>query len=95
MIEQLTRQDFEQLAAGSLSIVQDGHTATLTVVEARDLPPTSHRSRPFAVVLEGPRDPFLPQAIYPIQHPVLGLLELFIVPIARDAAHTRYEVIVN
>lgn len=95
MIEQLKRQDFEQLAPGSLLVVHGEQMATLTVVEARDLPSPSQRQAPFAIVLEGPRDPFLPQAIHPIQHPVLGLLELFIVPIARDDLHTRYEVIFN
>jgi hypothetical protein len=95
MIDQLKRQDFTDLAPGGLSIEHEGRQIPLTVVETRDLPGSSPRAAPFAIELEGPATPLLPQAIYPVLHPLLGRLDLFVVPIARDAAHARYEVIFN
>ena len=95
MIDQLKRQDFTELAPGGLVIEHEGGNVALTVVETHDLPSPSPRAAPFSVVLEGPATPLLPQAIYPMLHPRHGRLDLFVVPIARDAAHVRYEVIFN
>ena len=95
MIDQLKRQDFTDIAPGGLVIEHEGVSIALTVVETHDLPAPSPRAAPFSVVLQGPATPLLPQAIYPVVHPRHGSLDLFIVPIARDAAHTRYEIIFN
>lgn len=95
MIDLLKRQDFTELAAGALQIECEGHTIPMSVVETRDLPARSPRAAPFAIVLEGPATPVLAQAIYPVLHPLHGRLDLFIVPISRDASHARYEVIFN
>ena len=95
MIDQLKRQDFTDLAPGGLVIEHEGHSIPLTVVDSRDLPAPSPRTAPFAIELEGPAVPMLPQSIYPVLHPQHGRLDLFVVPIARDAAHVRYEVIFN
>ena len=53
------------------------------------------RGRPFILVFLGPRDPVLPQRIYGIGHPELGALQVFLVPIGRDAAGVRYEAVFN
>lgn len=95
MLDKLNKKDFENLEPGSLSVVHGEETTALTVVETRDLPSPSPREAPFAIELEGPAAPLLPQAIYAIVHPLHGRLELFVVPIARTAAHVRYEVIFN
>ncbi len=55
---------------------------------------TPERPRaPFSVVFLGPRDPVLPQRIYRLEHEELGALDLFLVPIGRDAAGVRYEAV--
>lgn len=95
MIDQLTRQHFEDLAPGSLRVAAGDAWIGLAVVELRDLGASSPRAAPFAMVLQGPATPLLPQATYRIEHPRLGTLELFMVPIARDAQHARYELIFN
>lgn len=95
MIESLTRQDFEALLPGSLGLEHEDLRLELQVVETRALPPTSPRPNPFALVLAGPASPMLPQGIYGLLHPQHGRLELFMVPIGRDASHTRYELIFN
>lgn len=95
MIEALTRQDFEELTPARLGLEHGGQRLELQVVETRDLPPISSRPHPFTLVLAGPAAPVLPQGIYGLLHPWHGRLDLFMVPIGRDASHTRYELIFN
>ena len=49
--------------------------------------------QPFRLRFRGPRDPLLAQSIYRLMHAGLGALEIFIVPIGRDAESTTYEAI--
>lgn len=95
MIEQLKRQDFFNLGVGELLIEHEGRGIPMSVVQTRELPARSPRTAPFAIVLEGPATPLLSQAIHPVLHPQHGRLDLFVVPISRDADHARYEVIFN
>lgn len=95
MTEALRRQDFEDLPPGSLCVAGPQGPIALAVVELRDLPDRSPRPAPFAVVLQGPATPLLEQATHALTHPTLGRLELFLVPIARDAQHARYELVFN
>lgn len=95
MIEKLTRQDFTGLAPASLAVEHQGQRLEMSVVEVRDLPPISPRNAPFAVLLAGPPSPLLPQGIHVLLHPAHGRLELFMVPVGRDATRVRYEIIFN
>jgi hypothetical protein len=95
MLEQLTRRDFSDLPAGALAVEHAGTQLPMEVLELRDLPPISPRAEPFAVVLAGPASPVLSQGIHVLIHPAHGRLELFMVPIGREAARTRYEIIFN
>jgi hypothetical protein len=45
----------------------------------------------FSVLLQGPVEPVYPQRSYRLGHPRLGEREVFISPVARTAAGTRYE----
>lgn len=95
MIENLTRQDFDALLPGSLGLEHEGLRLELQVIETRALPPVSARQNPFALMLAGPVSPLLTQGIHGLLHPRHGRLELFMVPIGRNASHTRYEIIFN
>ena len=35
----------------------------------------------FSLLFVAPEGPWLPQAIYPVKHPVLGVMEIFLVPV--------------
>lgn len=95
MIESLTCQDFDALSPGSLGLEHEGQWLALQVIEALELAPVSTRQNPFVLVLAGPASPVLPQGIYGLLHPRHGQLDLFMVPVGRDASHTRYELIFN
>lgn len=47
----------------------------------------------FSIVFLGPNEPVLTQRIYPIEHDVMGHLDLFLVPIGPNADGMRYEAV--
>ena len=49
----------------------------------------------FSIVLQGPAERMLPQRTYRLQHPRLGELELFMVPVGRKGQSILYEVVFN
>jgi hypothetical protein len=49
----------------------------------------------FSLFLLGPGDIHLPQHTYTLEHPSMGELELFVVPVGRDDRGFRYEVVFN
>ena len=49
----------------------------------------------FRLEFSGPPQPLLEQRTYRMQHPALGAVDLFIVPLAQDAESTTYEAVVN
>jgi hypothetical protein len=69
----------------------------LELVEARTIEPgapasdAGGRRTPFSLLFRGPGDPVLPQRIYRLRHDALGAIEIFIVPVGRDAAGVHYE----
>lgn len=95
MLDQLTRRDFDGLPAGALAVEHAGAQLPMEVMQLRDLPRISPRAEPFAVVLAGPGSPILPQGIHALIHPARGRLDVFMVPIGREAGRTRYEIIFN
>ncbi len=48
---------------------------------------------PFRMIFHGPAHPVHPQQTLPLDHPQLGRVEIFLVPIGPDASGMRYEAI--
>jgi len=98
MSEELRPVDFRDLAAPLSMRVRIGETEStleLAVESVDPLPPHRLRAEPFSLILAGPASPALPQATYAVSHPTLGVIRLFLVPVSRDTAATRYEVTFN
>ena len=47
----------------------------------------------FALLFVAPAGPFLPQAIYPVAHPALGTMEIFLVPVGPLAGGNGYHAV--
>jgi hypothetical protein len=47
----------------------------------------------FSLLFVGPKGASLPQAIYPVKHPTLGTLEIFLVPIGPLSGGNGYQAI--
>jgi hypothetical protein len=95
MIEPVLLQDFTEIEGATIPVKVGDQLIPLKVVETRALPPISPRHEPFVLTLQGPRDPALTQGIKAFMHPRRGQLDIFIVPVARDATHTTYEAVFN
>ncbi|MBB4663767.1 DUF6916 family protein [Conexibacter arvalis] len=68
---------------------------TLVLTEACTLrdAASGERRAPFSLAFRGPEAPLLAQQIVPLEHPVLGRLDLFLVPLGVDADGARYEAV--
>ena len=96
MLDQLQLSTFEPLVGQRFVLRRNVGDATLDLVLAAATALAHGEGRlrtPFSLVFRGPAEPVLPQRIYRVEHEDLGALELFLVPIGRDAESVRYEAI--
>lgn len=89
----LTAADFEPLNGGNFTVAAPNGALVLKLTDVRRLGTALRAGGGFSLLFVTPAGPFLPQAIYPITHPELGTLELFIVPLRPKDGANRYEVI--
>ncbi len=47
----------------------------------------------FSLIFVAPKGPWLRQGIYPVQHPVLGTMEIFLVPVGPAFGGNSYQAI--
>ncbi|MEA2883887.1 MAG: hypothetical protein QOH32_3143 [Bradyrhizobium sp.] len=58
--------------------------------------PAGNSGRPggaFSLIFVAPKGPFLPQGIYPVTHPVLGVMEIFLVPVGAASGGNGYQAV--
>ncbi|HAQ79362.1 hypothetical protein JQ559_30365 [Bradyrhizobium viridifuturi] len=56
----------------------------VVVLKLAKVEPAGNSGRPggaFSLLFAGPKGAWLPQAIYPVRHPALGVIDIFLVPI--------------
>jgi hypothetical protein len=100
VLERLTRGDFAREVGAAFRLGGEEVPAiSLVLVEAVELPrraglPDAPRD-PFTLVFRGPADSVLPQGIHLLESAALGRLEIFLVPVGRDASGVLYEAIFN
>jgi hypothetical protein len=86
----LTAADFEPRLHDRFRLVPDGaEPFDVELVEVSEIPREPGGRAPFTLVFQGGPSPPLPQRIQRLQHDELGVLEIFLVPIAAD----RYEAV--
>jgi hypothetical protein len=89
----LTPDDFEPCRDQNFPLTTSTGTLDLKLVEVRRLGQALREGGAFSLTFQSPPGPFVPQATYPIGHPKLGTLEMFIVPIGPKDGGNQYEVI--
>jgi hypothetical protein len=94
-ISELNVEDFEPHRGESFRLDAKGTTLELTLSEVQRLGAALRDGGAFSLIFTAApaAGPIAPQAIYPIAHPALGTLELFVVPIQPKDGSQRYEVI--
>jgi hypothetical protein len=90
----LTLAEFSGAVGRPYEVEVQGHTFPLELVAAEEIAHSPREGGGFRLEFRGPVQPILPQAIYPFRSEGGGdAAEIFIVPIAQDAAGTRYEAV--
>jgi hypothetical protein len=89
----LTAADFEPLSGADFTLAAPSGALVLKLTDVRHLGTALRAGGAFSLQFTTPPGPFLPQAIYPITHPELGTVELFIVPLGPKDGANRYEVV--
>jgi hypothetical protein len=95
MLSQLTHAHFADRLQEAFLIDLGSSTLEVELIAAELLGPVpeSGRRKPFSVVFQGPKEPVLPQQIYRLEHPEMGTLEVFLVPIGPNTKGQRYELV--
>ncbi len=96
MIEHTTRESFVRHLDSSFSLVaEDVESVEFVLVEAADKTPAGVEGEQFSLIFRGPREPALPQRIYALEHPEMGRIELFLVPVGEEESGRLYEAYFN
>lgn len=87
----LTKADFEPHVGTEFRVDGvPGRPLQLVEIVSHDQEAPNGRAA-FSLFFRGPPGDHLPQRIYPLQHPSLGALEIFIVPLGPDETGHLYE----
>ena len=96
-LETVTADDFTPHVGAVFTLhTGDGGELPFTLSDVRNLglPGATGKGRlPFALEFDGPPEVPLPQHIYPLTHPEMGSLEIFLVPVGANADKRMYEAI--
>ena len=85
--------DFEPLCGQTFTLSTGQDDVVLQLKEVRHLGNALREGGAFSLEYRSGPGPFIPQGTYPITHPALGRLEMFIVPLGPKDGENRYEII--
>jgi hypothetical protein len=92
-LSSLIPSDFEARVGETFTFAAAGNELALKLIEVRRLGHALRAGGAFALQFHTPAGPVLAQATYPLRHPALGTLELFIVPLGPKDGVNRYEAV--
>ena len=92
-IADLGADDFEPHTGQVFRLTAKDRALDLELAQVQRLGSALREGGAFSLVFHAPAGPVLPQSIYPIAHPALGAMDLFVVPIQPMNGQQRYEVI--
>ena len=92
-IAELSAADFRPRVNEHFRIVTPDGSLELKLIEVRELGVALRKGGAFALTFLSSPGPFLPQVIYPLDHPALGTLDLFLVPLGRKDGGNSYEAV--
>ncbi len=93
----LTLEDFAGLVNETFSASLQDVEVPFVLVEARPLAgrPDLAMRPPFSLLFRNAASFLLPQQIYPMRHPRLGEVGIFLVPVARERDGFLYQAVFN
>jgi hypothetical protein len=84
--------------AGGVFILHDEALPPMELTLETVEPLTNHvqlARPPFSLIFRCPDMQVLPQRIYCLEHPAMGEISLFLVPVAQDAGGVQYQALFN
>lgn len=93
----LTLEHFAGCVNEPFSAVMTGMDVEFMLVEARPLQSTQPNPAraPFSLLFRNTSPVLFPQQIYPMRHPRVGEVGIFLVPIAQEHAGFLYQAVFN
>ena len=96
MLDRVRKEDFDSLIGQKVKVYRDDSSSDLEVREVvATRSPSPRATEPFRIVLRSRDGWIATQGIFRIEHPALGALDLFAVPIGPDGEGLCYEIIFN
>ena len=96
MLDKLRKEDFEPLIGTELKVTSGAAQTELEIAEVSELKSPSPRATPpFRLILRSRTGWRAPQGMFRVEHPTLGALEMFAVPVGPDAIGLCYEILFN
>jgi hypothetical protein len=96
MLDKLRKEDFESLIGQKLKVEAAGSETELEIAEAALLrSPSPRDTPPFRLILRSRDGWRAPQGMFRLEHPTLGTLEMFAVPVGPDGQGLCYEILFN
>lgn len=92
-LSELKPEHFDHLVGSPIALAGSEFALTLKSVDRLKSP--SPRAQPFSLVLQAPLHASGPQGIYALSHPQLGVLEVFLVPIAPQDGLPSFQAVFN
>jgi hypothetical protein len=91
MLESLHKEDFAAHLNSDFELaVDEAAVMSLRLIEISG-PGIEGAQEQFSLLFRGPLEALLNQGIRTLQHPALGVLDLFLVPISRDSQGIVYD----
>lgn len=98
MTELLTHESFEPHCGTVFGIAVNDQRDELTLSDVQVMPEVKgYRRRPFTLIFTGARnDAVFDGHLYPLEHPEMGTVEIFLAPLARNQDGTfQYQAVFN
>lgn len=98
-LDKATAEDFTPFVGTEFELACEEGGQTAAVLALDEATPGKYAQpggrHPFSLIFSGPASPALPQSMYWLSHPELGILAIFIVPISADSERRRYQAVFN
>ena len=85
--------DFKPHLGSQFDVQAAGGTVAMKLSRVDPAGESGRKGGAFSLIFAAPRGPWLPQAIYPVSHPALGAMEIFVVPVGPLGDANGYQAV--
>jgi hypothetical protein len=85
--------DFKPLLGSQFDVQAGGGAVAMKLARVDQAGESGRKGGAFSLIFAAPRGPWLPQAIYLMQHASLGAMQIFLVPVGPFGENNGYQAI--